>query len=130
MDLLIVLCDVSCLYVSSTEKISGNQLYRVIAATPATIHSPTHTSSAGNLILSRHHENTNTSNCSHFPDSYESNFKMAFSSVFKAVAFLAVAVPAQAFAPASSGVKTVSLIKIRRWLFILSEEKGFRRASK
>merc|ERR1719486_748023 len=34
---------------------------------------------------------------------------MAFSSVFKAVAFLAVAVPAQAFAPASSGVKTSSL---------------------
>ena len=37
---------------------------------------------------------------------------MAFSSMFKAAAFLAVIVPAQAFAPASLGVKTVGATKI------------------
>jgi len=40
---------------------------------------------------------------------FSKQFKMAFSSIFKAVAFLAVVAPAKAFAPASLGVKTSGL---------------------
>jgi hypothetical protein len=45
---------------------------------------------------------------------------MAFSSII--VAFLAVMTPTQAFAPASLGVKTVRLYKIRCYQLSLSVE--------
>ncbi len=53
---------------------------------------------------------------------------MAFSSMFKAAAFLAVVVPAQAFAPASLGAKTVRFRKLVFTRFVCRNSvnwKGF-----
>ena len=52
----------------------------------------------------------------------ESSFKMAFSSIFKAVAFLAVVTPAQSFAPASLGGKTVRSTSL---VFVVSRMSKF-----
>ena len=59
----------------------------------------------------------------------QSSFNMAFSSMFKAAAFLAVVIPAQAFAPASLGAKTVRSIELSSTVWSnrnLVDTKGFR----